>query len=63
MDERTQIAALAMEGILIGSFGERPNAKPTPQKVAEHAVTYADALREALIAWKDPLEPNPPSKV
>lgn len=57
MDERTEIAARAMEGILIGTFADRPTAKPTPAKVAEMAVTYADALREALVNWEDPLKP------
>lgn len=63
MDERTEIAAQAMVGILIGSFTERPNARPTPAKVAAQAVTYADALREALVTWADPLKPLPTSKV
>lgn len=63
MDERTEIAARAMEGILVGMFGERPTAKPPPQKIAEMAVTYADALREALITWEDPLKPCQTPKV
>lgn len=63
MDERTEIAAMAMEGILIGSFTERPNARPSPAKVAETAVTYADALREALLTWPDPIKPCPTPKV
>lgn len=50
MDDRTQIAALAMQGILIGVFSERPNAKPTPEKVAIHALDYADALLAAIRA-------------
>jgi len=54
MDDRTAIAAKALEGILIGAFSERPNAKPTPDKIAAHAVAYADALRDALNKSPDP---------
>lgn len=48
MDERTKIAAQAMEGILVGMFAERPTVKPPPSKVAVMAVTYAEALLDAL---------------
>lgn len=56
MDERTEIAAMAMEGILIGMFGDRPTARPPAAKIAEAAVNYADALRTALVNWEDPLK-------
>lgn len=57
MDERTEIAARAMTGILVGMFSDRPTAKPQPQKIAEMAVGYADALREILVNCEDPLKP------
>lgn len=57
MDERMEIASLAMQGILVGMFGDRPTARPTPLKIAELAVDYADALRERLINCEDPLKP------
>jgi hypothetical protein len=63
VDDRTLIAALAMQGILVGAFGERPNAKPAPDKIAAHAVLYSDALREALKKTPDPCEPPPTPKV
>jgi hypothetical protein len=63
MDERTEIAAMAMEGILVGIFADRPTAKPTPAKVAEMAVGYADALRTVLVNWEDPLKSCPAPKV
>ena len=56
MDERTEIASRAMEGILVGMFADRPTSKPPPLKVAEMAVVYADALREALVNREDPLK-------
>jgi hypothetical protein len=65
MDERSHMAALAMQGILIGIFGELPNAKPPPDTIAAHALEYADALREAIHKTPDPLgtQPCPPPKV
>ncbi len=47
MIDRLEIAARAMEGILIAMFSERPSAKPPPAKIAQFALTYADALIEA----------------
>lgn len=48
MDDRTEIAAKLMQGILIGYFMDRPRANPTPEKVAEIAVSHADALLRRL---------------
>ena len=50
MDDRTLLAAMAMEGILVGMFGDRPTAKPPPEKIAAAALSYADALLAALAA-------------
>ncbi len=44
LSKRELFAAMAMEGVLIGMFGERPTARPAPSKVAAHAVAFADAL-------------------
>lgn len=44
MTERLEIAAQAMQGILIGIFADRPTSKPPPEKVAIWALSYADAL-------------------
>jgi len=63
MDDRTLIAAMAMEGILIGAYGERPNAKPPPEKIAAHAVAYAVALIEALNKPAVPCDSSPTPKV
>jgi hypothetical protein len=63
MNERTELAGMAMEGILIGAFSERPHARPTPEKIAAQAVAHADALRDALKKTPDPCETPPPPKV
>ena len=54
-DDRTEIAALAMQGILLATFQDRPNAKPTPEKVAANAILYADALIQAMAILKAPI--------
>ena len=44
MNDRLTIATQAMQGILIGSFSERPNCRPSPAKTAQLALAFADAL-------------------
>ena len=62
MDDRAFIAAVAMEGILIGTFMDRPKAQPPPEKIAAQAVVYSDALREALKNTPDLCDPSPTPK-
>ncbi len=47
MNDRLLIASMAMEGILVGMFGDRPTSRPPPEKIAQLAVVYADALMKA----------------
>ncbi len=47
MNDRLMIASVAMEGMLIGIFSDRPSAKPTPEKIAAMSLVYADALIKA----------------
>ena len=47
-NDRTEIAAMAMQGILLATFQDRPMAKPSPEKVAAQAILYADTLIQAL---------------
>lgn len=57
MKDRLEIAAHALEGILIGSFTERPNARPSPARVAQMALAYADALLEEDVKTPSPIKP------
>ena len=54
MDERTEIAARVLQGILTGVFIARPKADPPEHRLALLALIYTDALRLAISKTPDP---------
>lgn len=48
LTKRELIAAMAMQGVLSGYWGNQSLAEVQPDYIANEAVNYADALLEAL---------------